>query len=369
VVSDRARRLILILWIPALLAGGIMTIEILLQIRAAATERFRPDRTTLSKLRRAYQPFTVQHLHPFYLFFFPLQPQDRLALANAVCSVDADGFREPGPAAADGRKLAVLLGGSAAFGHYASSNDTTITSYLNRLQRDYFFVNAGVPSWNSTQELMRLSMQIADLRPALVIAYDGANDATLADIGVDANPPRQYPAGTPEHFDQLEELIDAARRPWRRITWRRLLPEIFNRIDKYTEPDAPGVPVARPIIDRAASQYINNLERMSAIAQHAGARFIAVFQPIGGLHARVTPGAFDAGSFIDDRMFRDAAMSAKPRDVALVDFSTVFDRELERVPVAEQDISADTIFVDALHLSDRGNEIIARRLWQVIAAP
>ncbi len=210
-----------------------MTIEILLQIRSTVTDRFWSpggvlDTTELGRLRRAYRPFTIQHLHPHYLFFYPLAPADRLALANPVCSLDADGFREPGPAAAAGRKLAVLIGGSAAFGHYATSNDTTIASYLNRLQREYFFVTAGVPSWNSTQELMRMAMQIAPMKPALVIAYDGVNDAALMGLGVDGSS-QKYPMGTPESFDLLEDRLDEARRPWKRITFPRLFAEIANR--------------------------------------------------------------------------------------------------------------------------------------------
>ena len=70
-------------------------------------------------------------------------------------------------------------------------------------------MNAAVPSWNSLQEFYRLACQILDYEPDLVITYDGSNDATLAyhywQEGLD------YPAGTPDSFDQLHALVDDIR--------------------------------------------------------------------------------------------------------------------------------------------------------------
>lgn len=373
-MSPALRRLILLLWIPATIAGGIMTIEILLQIRAAAGERYRAARnpqelSSVERLARAYRPFTIQHLHPHFLFFFPLQPAERLTLANSVCSLDADGFREPGPAQAGTRKLAVMLGGSSAFGHYASSNETTITSYLNRLQSEYFFVNAGVPSWNSAQELSRLTMQVADMRPALVIAYDGANDAALVDNGLDGNTIK-YPAGTPENFDRLERLVDLARRPWARVTWRGLFPEISHRIDKYRGvEEARRPPLDPPIIDAAARVYVGNLSRMAAVSRDAGARFIAVFQPIAGLHRHVAAEHFDPRDVADATAFHRAALAHKRDDLELWDFAAMFDDELEAVPVDQDDLTDQTIFVDEVHVTDRGNEMIARRMLRELQRP
>jgi lysophospholipase L1-like esterase len=372
VVTARARRWLLVLWIPAAVAGGIVTIEILLQIRAAATEYLRAARPSafrgeVHRLRDAYRPFTTQHLHPYYLFFFPLQAADRAAIANAVCSIDADGFREPGPAASHGRPLAVLLGGSTAFGDYASSNDATITSYLNRMQDRYYFINAGVPSWNSTQELVRMALQIAALKPALVVTLDGANDAALADAGSDEHPERRYPAATPENFGRLESIIEDAQHAWPRLTWRRVFPEIANRIDKYTSRDDVSPPMPPAVIAGAAQQYVENLTQIAALSHAAGARFISIFQPIAGLHHHVSPDAYDPRDFVDAAAFRDAAL-ALPATFERRDFSSMFDELFASVPVLGDDLTAETIFVDEVHLSDRGNELMARRLEPLLAA-
>ena len=40
-----------------------------------------------------YAPFYIQHLHPLYLFFFPLDPKQRTAINNEIVSITIDGFR------------------------------------------------------------------------------------------------------------------------------------------------------------------------------------------------------------------------------------------------------------------------------------
>lgn len=96
------------------------------------------------RLWKAYRPFAIQHPHPFY-FFFPLDSRERVVIGNEICSLDEYVFCRPGPDVAADRKLGFLLGASAAFGAYASSNAATISAYLNPMQNEFRFVNAGVP--------------------------------------------------------------------------------------------------------------------------------------------------------------------------------------------------------------------------------
>ena len=132
-----------------------------------------PDTTSPAT---AYEPFTIQYPNPQYLFFFPAPP----GVANRSLQPRGPADRRGIPArarrtqaAANGlhRRRFIRVRPLLEF------NNTTITGYLNQLQTEYFFINAGVPSWNSTQELFRVAFQIMDYNPALVIAYDGANDA------------------------------------------------------------------------------------------------------------------------------------------------------------------------------------------------
>lgn len=329
------------------------------------------------RLSRAYHPFAVQHINPYYLFFFPFDRDERIGINNEVCSIDREGFRGPGPEEAGERKLAFIVGGSAVFGHYASSDSTTITGFLNTLQDEYFFINAGVPSWNSLQELYRLAFQILDYDPDLVIAYDGGNDIALTYLfwqeGLD------FPAGTPESFDALHALVDDIRGKGLQTMVSSNTSWLFPRLSRAirarlssklseTESDEIGSAAGEPapLIRAATDRYLSNLGHMQAMTHASGARFIAIFQPIGQLHNNA-PEDRRAQAFVPHfRQFRDQAFSAPDALVEHLDYSTIFERLDHTLPwlgqEASLDLSDDTVFVDGFHLYNLGNRMIAEEI-------
>ncbi len=316
------------------------------------------------ELERAYSQCDVLRLHPQYLFFFPRDPRERAALSNGVCSVDADGFRGPGPSHAGRRRLAFLFGGSAAFGAMASSDATTITGYLNRLQDRYFFVNAGVPSWNSTQEMFRLAFELLDYHPGLIVAYDGANDAQLIDEIGRRTP--DHAAGMPADFDGLSDLVDgAAGMPSPRRALRSLLPRLFPALtDRFNAsfPDTDGSqPLPEEVLQQGVARYLSNLTRMRDLTTAQGARFVAVFQPMTQLHRHFGPGV-KFFSLPTIERFHRAAVAQVPQDLEFHDLGSVFDQYYATIPIMNPDISDETVFTDPVHLYDPGNEVVARHL-------
>lgn len=296
-----------------------------------------------AQLAAAYQPFLPRHVHPYYVLGLPFRPAERAAANNAICSLDALGFREPALARAAGRKLAFLLGGSAAFGVFASSNDATVSSHLNRLQEEYFFVNAGMPGFSSMQELARLAIEIADHAPSLVITLDGWNDLAVArDSSIQA---RGLPLSTPRGFPALQDQVEP--RPW-----------FGRRDDPIAEPSSPDERIAA-----AAAAYRKNTERMAVISRTIGAEFISVFQPVAALH-RHTPARWRQSDPGLERFHADAV--AEPKSFRSLDLARVFDEHLSEVPVGDGEIDATTIFVDGELLHDRGYAIIAERIAALI---
>jgi hypothetical protein len=265
--------------------------------------------------------------------------------------------------------LAFLLGGSAAFGDYASSDATTIAGYLNRIQDQYFFVSAGVPSWNSTQEMFRLALQILDYRPALVMTYDGANDAEIMNGYHQTG--HDYPAGTPDSFETLSAIVQDGNTP--RLAdggelMAKLFPELAARIDarlnRGDRDDGAGAGASRlpeGALRAGAARYLSSLARMRDLATAGGARFIAVFQPVAPLHRNLG----SARPFADDvemERFHQAVIAGYASDFEFHDLGKVFDEYYAVVPVMNTDITDETVFVDEVHLYDPGNEIVARRL-------
>src|SRR4051812_4594371 len=117
VVTIAGTTLLSLLWLTAIGAIGAVGLEFLLRARShwdANTEDSLGP--VFNRLDQAYAQASVEHLHPQYFSFFPFDPHERIAISNETCSLDADGFRGPGPAHAGGRRLAFLLGGSTAFG-------------------------------------------------------------------------------------------------------------------------------------------------------------------------------------------------------------------------------------------------------------
>ena len=348
-----------------------------LWLRARTAEKEREKETPYSRLCAKYDPFSIQHLHPNYLFFFPLRWKDQEALNNEVCRLVPGGFRGWGPEERGDRKLAFVIGGSSAFGAKASSDRTTLAGYLNQIQNEYLFVNAGVPSWVTAQSLARLVNQIMPLDPKLIISFEMANDAAImrrhAESGLD------LPPGTPESFSTLAALVDnirAGRRPPTEPFFTRTFPNLKALIDKRVfgikrkkKKGDSASPVPDELIKLHAAKYLTNLEIMRDLCRARGARFLGVIQPISYLHktAEVGPGDRKVLATRDFfSRFRASVLGQAPADLPLLDLGSFFDRHFDKLPIRkdEPELTPDLVLADRVHLTDRGNEMVAREIWR-----
>lgn len=351
---------LVLIWMLCAAVATAVLLEFALEARALILQS--TDASPRTRLLQAYDPFVSERLHPFYLFGFPLAEAERQTMGNSVCSLDRHGFREPALERRGKRKLAFLLGGSVSFGLFASSNETTITAYLNRQQDEYFFINAGVPGFNSTQELMRLTLEAADYSPALIVALNGWNDATLA-----AEPwwiDDHLPPAVPPPYPTLDEWVRQSNFS-RDFSAGRLFPELSDRVTRvamWVRGPAPRPPATESAIRDSAVRYRRNLERMHQVSSAIGARFIGVFQPLLSLHHRRGP---EEEADSDLVRFHQHAVAAPGHRGEFYDLGNVFDAHLDRVRASEA-IDAPELFFDEGHLHDRGNEIVARHLIDLI---
>ncbi len=349
-----------------------------------------------------YAEFYKQHLHPFYYFFFPQKQEEISRINNGVVSIDANGFRGSGPAQRNGRKLAFIVGGSAAFGDTSSSDETTISGYLNRIQDKYHFVNAGVPSWNSTQEFYRISLELLDYDPELIIAYDGFNDALIS-LNYEGS---GYPPGTPESYEYIERWVDdirAGKATGPFLINRQYKIDFFCHTNRYlaglvhpafslgkyspggSESDAAiaqdppkniknksmedsdsrqGFPGSLEYCQRSAARYLKNIKLMERICNAHNCKFIAIWQPSFSQHKHC---AYD--NQMDAWMgkkkmflnyFHDAVFRANESSVSRYDFSNIFDQYSDPIRLG------GVFFRDEAHLTDKGNETIAAEILKVL---
>ena len=304
------------------------------------------------------------YVHPHYLYFFPFTAAGRTAISNDACGITPDGFRKPGPDARGDRRLAFLVGGSVAFSQSTSSDATTITSALNRLQDEYFFVTAGVSGWNSAQELSRLAFQLLDYQPALIVTLDGANDARIAE-GL-AHRGGDW-IGAPANFDVISDLV-SRQQPLAALAGLRdaLFPSLALRWRMHlraVELRARG-PLKSHDMELAASRYVTHLVRMHDLTTASGGRFVAIFQPMVQLHHKQDVPIRDLDGL---ETFHAAALRDMPAHLEFHDFGRLFDRLLPVVRIEEGDVTDETVFVDPVHLHDRGNAMLAQALWEALA--
>lgn len=330
--------------------------------------------------KNPYDPFSVQHLHPFYFFSLPSDPRELARINNAVVFVTSEGFRGPGPERKGNRKLAFVLGGSAAFGSDATNDQTTISGYLNQMQHEFHFVNAGVPSWNSTQEFYRVAMQLLHYKPELIVVFNGFNDATLnrryRRIGTPA------PPGTPESYDDLVRWVDDIRSSplvrfnlehFHVLTFprtRTILGEALGgmgtiRRTPRTERRDSSTPISVESVNSDAASYLWNIGNMGRLAAARETRLVVFWQPTPLLH-RITPP--DRGKFSGEesefleylQRFHRYVMEHRTGHPQVHDFGDLFDRHAEEVRLAD-------LFTDDVHLTDRGNHIVASEIWSRIS--
>lgn len=325
----------------------------------------------------AYRRFGAQYIHPLYYSFFLLDPAVLGRINNDIVSLDRNGFRGPGPEQKGDRKLAFLLGGSAAFGVGSSTNNTTISGYLNALQGEYHVVNAGVPAWISTQEFYRLALELLPYRPDLVLVYDGSNDAFWNYHHHLAG--RRFPPGTPAAYEYIESWGRELRKS-RIVTLdpgqlrsflgvltffaaRRVIDAALSRPNAVEVQDAEQSKIVpepdAAVVRQSARAYLRNLENMNHLATGYGARLVVFWQAVLTQHRNTSPEARDEASSPDvalfKRRFHDYVFANKPSGMEIVDLSDVFDQY-------SADVSQAGVFQDEVHLSDHGNEIVAREM-------
>jgi lysophospholipase L1-like esterase len=239
-----------------------------------------------------------------------------------------------------------IYGGSTTFG-LGQRDEFTISSQLAKLAWDQGIAidveNRGQPGDLHWQEAERFGWDVgAEVRPDLVIFYDGVNElwgtATAADYG------------GPSPAEPVDPLVGTF---WRELT------AAYESDPPPTPPGAELVPTttAAPLSavtegSLAVERYDRSRVTSRGVAEEQNIPAVWIWQP-----SRVSRPAVDGepenkGGEERVRAVADAARDALPSDV--LDFSDVFD-EVPR-----------PLFTDDVHHNEEGAEIVAGRLLDVV---
>jgi lysophospholipase L1-like esterase len=193
------------------------------------------------------------------------------------------GYRSPErPLAAEPGTVRILCaGGSTTFDLLAESDERTWPFRLEqklRQKRPRIEVwNAGFPGWTSLESLISLCLRDVDLRPALVVLYQGDNDLQ----------PGGYVPFDPHYEHGHAELtvralgFERPPLPWRSrsVLLERLRAAWARAGDPWASLD-PNQPRQRQLAPGALPTFARNVRSFVAVARAHGAAVVLVTQAI-----------------------------------------------------------------------------------------
>jgi len=296
----------------------------------------------------------------------------------------------------------IVTGNSATFGVGASGDQNTLPHRLQEeLNRSGLFpqrvevLNAGVMGYLTSQESVYLQLELVNFNPDMVIAYNGYADffwpafrtqgclRPLDDVGQ---------VGYPWAFYDLErKLIEHYSRQRRSFSTRTLaiLQNLFRRtfLGRFLQ-EKSGVGSTRPepllgpallvppdpplgggpyLLNAECAEvivrgYERNLKIMSDLATAWGIRLVLAVQPELGWKRHPSPeeGQNRKRVVADYPWYEKAVADIYPQLVTAAR-RVAAEAELEYLDLSQAfDAYPDTVFVDCVHLNDRGYQLLAQ---------
>ncbi|MBY0586622.1 hypothetical protein K2X85_05565 [bacterium] len=341
-ISARLSALICSAALSGLVAGGVYKI-----VRASAHEDARPNDYTLTFVDANDRPITDKPgtlklvLDPFVVY------RNAPSQKTKSFTIDEHGFRA---GMRSDRPKVFLLGGSAVFGQDLERDDQTLSAQLDQRCPTYSFVNAGVVGYLAGQELGFMAHYADEFQPVGYILIDGWNEV----------------------FDQYHFAV----RPSNRLGFNNAFFDIENRLaqlaaSQQTSSPLSVAPMANlPSPERALEQisqnYRSQVERMASFATSRGAFFLWAMQPElaaknrqNEAEQRSLTAWNKAYGYVDRgfpqayaRLAREAASTAQKRGIA-------WESLLDHPAITS---STETLFLDPVHLSPRGTEVVSQIL-------
>lgn len=251
----------------------------------------------------------------------------------------------------------ILTGGSTAFGSGAPAQNRTIGGYLEKLlteapTRDaidrYEVVTAANPAWATTHERILIENRLSELEPDLVISFSGNNDVHWGQTGSNVLWFRTY---ADEHYFRLikkaydyagyGELPDVTRTNSKsvppEIVARRLLKNVSLSWFALKQEDIPLLFVLQPSLAVTGKALTSREQTVlnSRIKQHRN--HVKYFQLC---YAKISA----------------ALRSFNGDGYRFVSMAGIFDQ-----------LQADNeMFIDSYHFGDKGNQIIAHKIYTEI---
>jgi len=258
---------------------------------------------------------------------------------------------------------AFLLGGSTMWGTGARDSNT-IPAALARLiasksgERRLRVLNLGESGYVNTQALLALELELRGGNvPDDVILYDGVNDIFSAYQNNEAGLPqneqnRVLEFNLLQNGERMREL--GIRDIWNRTVTGGVVATLRDLISDSPPPPRMRAHLAEDIV----RLYRGNLDILGALSRHYGFRYRAYWQPV--VFSKRDPSPYEQKQSdkmeyvrpiyleVYRRVAADSALLANP---CFHNLSGIFD-------------GAGPVYLDFCHITERGNGIIARQMYE-----
>jgi len=242
-----------------------------------------------------------------------------------------------------------LVGGSTAFSSAAPSDKTTIAAYLENLLNKNFsssgkkfeVITAANPAWSSTHERVFIENKLSELEPDMVIAFSGVNDVHWGAEGKNILWFRTF--ADDFYFDIIKMAYQTAG---------------INPPADVT--DTNEVPVPPSIV---AKRLLKNTKISNFILGQNGIKYLFFLQPNLAVTKKELNNwekeclSDEKEYFVECFKKIDANLkNYKDKNFSYFNLSDMFDK----LPASE------ALFVDSYHFGDKGNEMIAEKIFEKI---
>ena len=342
---------------------------------------------------------------------------------NEYWQINEQGFRdsEPLPLAKPADEIRIfLLGNSTAFGYGNSSNEATISELLEarlaqRLAKQksspnlyrpnvlpynednvkkalakypklksgkYRVINAGVPGYASGNELAQVALSVLPYKPDLIIVLDGYPDLMLDSESKATEIPQldgSIGNNTPGFKGYVSQLIQPLRNYSHVVRIIQdnvltsqseedretfLLEEQLDNLDRYLPEDETE-------LERRVERYFQHHNQIVSLSAGARVPLIIANQP--EFTGRDASKLSEAEGAIATQLGRDYLQKVKdsyPQFIAADrQLSKIFPHNVKAISLYNlSDKYPTPSFIDAIHLTDEANKVVAEQLYYAISS-
>ena len=280
---------------------------------------------------------------------FTLEPNQH----HSTLNINSFSFRGPEISKESPENLfrIFVVGGSAVFGYGSTSDETTIPGFLQKkigeagLDINVEVVNAGIGGSYSFIETLYIKNVLLEFNPDLFIVFDGANDVRYRILDPEIKNKTSI-------FNFLSKFID---NPFYRTPFM-----IYHSVPKEWAFSILFQPVSEEVADEVIAGWKKRWLEICELGEKEGFKTLVTVQPMVGTGSRIpTSDEFiewqGQESFAEISMINTMAnlVNELNKCDGTADLTGIFDNVSE------------PIYFDQVHTTDFGNEIIAKRLFEL----